>query len=249
MVAVLARGACAATPTTGPAERGEKGMGELIKELDSADYATRESATDALMHCSADQRPAIEAALMKTTSREAIARLEKVAVHLYMKERTSLDGKVGLMGVSMSAELIQLDPKSQNFQNCIVVWKTQPGFPAAEELKPGDRLIALNGERFPADMSREEFRKAINVAGGGAVLTFTLVRDGKTMDARVKLAGLREEDVPFIMQIVETRDRIAEEYRASLRTGRTAAAIEQNNPPARTLNDRNYVSPYDAIPR
>ncbi|MGN6369939.1 MAG: hypothetical protein ACTHN5_16910 [Phycisphaerae bacterium] len=226
---------------TQPSEGGGKPIAELIREVDSPDYATREAATDALMRLPGERHTEIEAALAKTVSAEAIARLEKVAVHLYMKQHTNFKGKFGLMGVSMAYEMVQLDPKSPNYQTCIVVWKTQPGFPAAEVLKPADRLIAVNGEpfqtEFPGQDPRDAFRRMINRAGGGAVLNFTLIRDGKVMEAKVRLAGLREEDVNFILQIVEERDRAAELYRASLKTGRTAGAAEQQSLPPATMYD------------
>ncbi|HEY3788634.1 MAG TPA: hypothetical protein VGL71_07255 [Urbifossiella sp.] len=226
---------------TQPSDSPSKSVADLVKDVDSADYAAREAATQALMHLSPDHRPEIEAALAKTSNQEAITRLEKVAVHLFMKEQTTFGGKVGLMGVSMSSEMVQLDPKSA-WQTCIVVWKTQPGFPSAEVLQPADRLIAINGEPFPAPLPgqdpRDVFRAMINDAGGGAVLTFTLIRNGKMMDVRVRLAGL--EDKSFIVQIVEARDRAAEDYRASLKTGRTLAEEQHDLAPANL---------YDGIPR
>jgi hypothetical protein len=240
MFSLLLLGSAASGAATQPSDVGGKSVAELVKDVESPDYAAREAATNALMRLSTDHRGEIEAALAITSNQEAIARLEKVAVHLFMKEQTSFDGKVGLMGVSMSAEKVQLDPRSQTYTNCIVVWKTQPGFPAAEVLQPADRLVAINGEPFPMEAAgqdpREIFRAMINQAGGGAVLNFTVIRSGKMMDVKVRLAGLREEDIHFIMQIVEARDRSAEEYRASLKTGRTISA-EQHDRPSASLND------------
>ena len=234
----------AASPATQPSSSAGKSVADLIKDVESPDYAAREAATQALMRLSADHRPEIEAALAKTSNQEGITRLEKVAVHLFMKEQTTFEGKIGLMGVSMASEMVQLDPKSPTYQTCIVVWKTQPGFPAAEVLQPADRLIAVNGEPFPPEAPgqdpRETFRRMINSAGGGAVLNFTLIRNGKMMDVKVRLAGIREEDVNFILQIVEARDRAAEDYRASLRTGRTVVVEAQHSlPPANLYDGKN----------
>src|SRR5579864_607697 len=102
------RGAEPATPSSPQA----KSVGQLVADVGSPDYATREAATRALLKLSPDYRSEIEAMLERTSNEEAIARLEKVAVHLYMKPQISLVGPVGLMGVRMSTEIVQLDPKS-----------------------------------------------------------------------------------------------------------------------------------------
>jgi hypothetical protein len=151
----------------------------------------------------------------------------------------------------MSSEMVQLDSRSSTWQTCIVVWKTQPGFPSAEVLQPADRLIAVNGEPFPAPLPgqdpREVFRAMINDAGGGALLNFTLIRNGKRMDVKVRLAGLRDEDKNFILQIVEARDRAAEDYRASLKTGRSLAEEQHDLPPANLYDSRPVHA--DGLPR
>ena len=239
----------------------EKSVAQLVADVGSADYGTRDGATWALMKLSADHRPEIEAALARTSNEEAIARLEKVAVHLFMKAQTGFEGKTGLMGIRMSAEAVQLDPKNQVYQACIVVWKTQPGFPAAEVLQSADRLVAVNGTPFPMAMDPDAFkalmkgvglpyngddnittlvdgfRKMVNVAGGGKELTFTVIRNGKALDVKVKLAGLGDEDSnPNLLgQMVDRRDQMAEEYRANLKTGRAAAVAVQRDAGAQYL--------------
>ncbi|HUO07239.1 MAG TPA: PDZ domain-containing protein [Phycisphaerae bacterium] len=226
--------ATAVVSTTAPADRS---VAQLIEDVQSADYTTREAATQALMRLSPYHRGEIEAALARTSNEEAITRLEKAAVHLYMKPQISLSGEVGFLGVHMTDELLQLDPKSGAVQSCIVVWKTQPGFPSAEVLEPGDRIIGINGERFSPDMSPDLFKEMIQKSRGGSVLQLSLIRNGRLMDVKVQLAGLRSEDTnpAAIADIVGARDRAAAEYRASLKTGRSGPlATDRDEPP------RNY---------
>jgi hypothetical protein len=223
------RGASGAEATTAPADQS---VTQLIQDVQSADYNTREAATQALMRISPDHRPEIEAGLARTSNEEAITRLEKVAVHLFMKPQISLAGDVGFLGVHMTGEAMQLDSKSPTVQSCIVVWKAQPGFPSAEVLEPGDRIIGINGDRFPPDMSPDVFKERIQKAGGGSVVEFSLIRNGKLIDVKVQLAGLRSEDTnpAAIAQIVDARDRAAAEYRASLKTGRGGPLAAQPEP-------------------
>ena len=215
----------------------QKSVAELVHDLQSREYGVRQAATLALMRLTPEHRSDMELALAHTSNEETIARLERVAVHLFMKAQTSFNGKIGLMGVRLSTEMVQVDPKNAAYQSCVVVYKTQLGFPAAEVLEPADRLIAVNGEKFPLNMSIDSFRKMINDAGGGAVIPFTLIRNGKVMDVKVRLAGLTD-DINTLVQLVDGRERAAEEYRQSLKTGRRESLVAHDGAPAGNEKDR-----------
>jgi len=222
----------------GGQEPGGKSLADLVGELRSPQYGVREAATQELMRLPAERRSDIEIALAHATDEETVVRLEQVAVHLFMKAQTSSEGKIGLMGVRLSTEPVQVDPKNTTYQMSVIVWKTQPGFSAAEELEPADRLIALNGVPFPLNMSTDEFRGMINAAGGGAVLPFTVIRNGKVIEVKVRLGGLRPEDMNALEQIVQLRDQAAEGYRESLKRGVEGETLVVHVEAPANLDDR-----------
>ncbi len=137
-------------------------MSALLRDLHSTRYATREAATLGLMRLDAERGAEVEAALARETDPETVTRLKRVAVHLYMKVRTPLAGDIGVLGILLRTEAIQLDPKNSTVQMAVVVMKTQPGFPSAEALENGDRILGINGERFTYQSSSIDFQRKIN---------------------------------------------------------------------------------------
>jgi PDZ domain len=191
----------------------------LVGELRAADFATRERGTVGLMGLSAGRLSEVQEALAKESDPEVIARLERAAVHLFMKARTGLQGDVGVLGITLQPGLVQLDAKSPAVAMSIMVVKAQPGFPAAEVLEPFDQVIAVNGERFFQADASEAFRGKVNATAPGEVVRMTIVRDGKVMEVGVKVAGLAERDVPLFKDIVAKREEIAREFLAAFVVG------------------------------
>src|SRR6185436_16467284 len=93
----------------------------------------------------------------KETDSEAIARLTEVACHLYLKPRTPLKGKISLLGLQFDTALMRLDPRTDEIAMTVCVKELKPGFPAAQALEVGDRLIAINGKKFPEEMASTDF--------------------------------------------------------------------------------------------
>ena len=141
--------------------------------------------------------------LAHETDPEAASRLERVAVHLLMKAHTPLGGDIGVLGISLQMEAVQLDPKRPTVQMTVLVMKTQPGFPAAEELEPCDRILGINGERFTLQTSADDFRRKINDTPPGTVMQISVLREGKILEVSVRVAGLRTEDAPLLKSIVD----------------------------------------------
>ncbi len=191
----------------------------LIHNLHSTSYPVREAATLGLMRLGAERRSDVEQALARETDPESVVRLERAAVHLFMKARTSMEGEIGVLGISLLLEAVQLDPKSPRVQMAVVVIKTQPGFPAAESLEPADRILGIDGEWFTLQSDSDRFRKQINETRPGTVVMLTVLRDGKRMDIPVRVAGLRMQDAPLFQAIVRQRDAAAAEYAAGLKSG------------------------------
>jgi C-terminal processing protease CtpA/Prc len=229
--------------TTAPADP----LAALIQQLHSPRYATRAAATQELLHLNPDRRPMIEEALAHETDPEAATRLEQVAVHLLMKGRTLIEGDIGVLGISLQMEAVQLDPKQPTVQMSIVVLKTQPGFPAAEELDPCDRILGINGERFTLQTTADDFRRKINDTPPGTVLQFSVLRDGKRLDIPVRVAGLRTEDAPLLLAIVQQRDSLIASYLESLPNGAKSKPLVIADDAAAAGGDRRIEGVMPAI--
>jgi hypothetical protein len=142
-------------------------LAKLIEALSSPQFTTREEATYALLRLPTNRRPDIETALARTTDAEAIARLTRVALHLFLKGQTPLVGTAALLGIAPNIEPVRLGKNNGDLRMCVAVGETQLGFPAAEQLRCGDRIMAINGRNFALDLTFEEFRQTINAQTPG----------------------------------------------------------------------------------
>jgi hypothetical protein len=218
------------------AEEGRAGAGlsALVESLKSAKFAEREEATQALMRWPVERRSDIEDVLARETDMEVITRLTRVAVHLMLKSRTSLSGPVSLLGITLSVEVLPLTGKerAEDLRSAVVVTGVQPGFPAAEVLQPGDRIVAADGKSFEAGFTFEDFRGLVGRKRAGTVLQVTVMRSGKEMRTGVRLAGLSEQEMLSVNEFVNQRLRDSAAYVKSLKTGVEvkAAVIKDNNP-------------------
>jgi predicted metalloprotease with PDZ domain len=242
--AVLAAGADSPAPSTAdPSDP----VSTLIQQLHSPRYAVRETATLELLRLSADHRPAIEQALAHESDPEAAMRLQRAAVHLLMKARTPIGGDIGVLGISLMIEAVQLDPRRPNVQMTVVVIKTQPGFPAAEVLEPCDRILGINGERFTLQTSADDFRRKINDTPPGTVMQVSVLRDGKILELPVRVAGLRTEDAPLLMSIVQQRDALITSYTESLVDGSKSKPLVIRDESGASDNERRSEGVLPAI--
>jgi PDZ domain len=229
--------------TTGPSDP----VATLIRQLHALRYAARESATFDLLRLPPDHRAAIENALAHETDPEAATRLERVAVHLLMKAHTSLGGDIGVLGISLQMEGVQLDPKRPTVQMTVLVMKTQPGFPAAEELEPCDRILGINGERFTLQTSADDFRRKINDTPPGTVAQISVLREGKILELPVRVAGLRTEDAPLLKSIVDQRDALITSYTESLVNGSKSKPLVIRDESGASDNERRIDGVLPAI--
>jgi hypothetical protein len=142
-----------------------------------------------------------------------------VALHLYMKASTPLEGKASMLGIALSLETLRLGEKGNEVRAAITVMELQPGFPAAEILRPGDRIVAVNGEALPEDFTIQEFQQFINTSKPGSKVRLTVVRGKEQLKLDVPLAGLKEAGAPFITEFMSQRMMRAESYLLELKTG------------------------------
>jgi hypothetical protein len=160
-----------------------------VRDLHSPTFKTRDLATTSLMRLPPQRLEEVVAALQKESDDEASARLLRVAVHLFLRAQTPLQGEVGMLGIALAIETVHL-PGRVDVSGAVAVTEVQPGFPAEEYLKTGDRLVAINGEAFPEDQEVASFRDRVNTTPPGSLVRFSVVRDGRLMNISVPLAGL-----------------------------------------------------------
>jgi hypothetical protein len=200
-----------------------KPIRELIEQLHSPVFATREAATFALMRLDPADEDIVRAAAEAETDSEAFARLVEVAVHLHLRARTPLTGQQAALGITLNIEPVRIGPRAEPTAS-VAVMSIEPGFPAEEVLKPGDRIVAVDGQTFPLDLDVVAFRDRINLTRPGSAVHFTIVRDGKVMKADVVLAGLSNDT--SLANLVDERRNTAEAYVGNIVA---SAAIERRS--------------------
>ncbi len=74
----------------------------------------------------------------------------------------------------------------------IHVMHTLAGFPGHLHLRPGDLIVAFDGNPLPEDLGRAGFNKLIQSRSAGQVVEMTLLRDRQRLAVWLRLAGLSE---------------------------------------------------------
>jgi hypothetical protein len=227
-----------------------------VHDLHSPIYKTREAATTALLRLPAARADEVNAALEKERDDEAFTRLLAVAVHLDVRKRMPKAGDLAMLGITLGLETVHLAGHAE-LSGAVAVNEVQPGFPAEEYLKPGDRLVALNGEAFPADMDVTSFRERISGSPPGSVLRFTLVRSGRLMNAAVPLAAV-PGNVP-LTTFVDARRTEAQQFVDDHRRIASAPLVLPDPPaadgfeirilPAGAARPEDLIGPPDQIAR
>lgn len=213
-----------------PAER-QPGpdVARWVEGLHSLDFRVRDAATINLMQLDVSREAEVRFALSHEKDDEAAARLLKAAIHLQMKLRTPTQGAVGLLGISLWTEPMRLNSHS-DLIGTVVVTEVQPGFPAEEFLKAGDRIVTLDGEGFLPDVSLDYFKSRIMGSTPGRPLHLTFVRNGRMMKADVPLVAAPQTEP--LMQYIEERRGLVDSL--------AAAFLPAAHPPLR-LPDPDHV--------
>ena len=131
-------------------------LAPLIEALCSSVYQERDQATQALLRLPPDRLSDIVAALERESDSEAVARLMQVAAHLYLKPRTAMqrpsllglwfkEEMVSMLGLRFKLDPVRIDPHDEDLSMTIAVTELQPGFPAYQILRLGDRIVGING--------------------------------------------------------------------------------------------------------
>jgi predicted metalloprotease with PDZ domain len=154
--------------------------------------------------------PAVESALRQAQDPETVARLKRVGLHLHLKAETGFQGPLALLGIAFSLEPVQIGVHGEPMMSAEVVY-TEPGFPAAEALRSGDRLVGMGGKAFGITMSEDNFRARISGSEAGSVVKFMVIRNGRLMQLAVRLAAV-PAGVMDLQSYVDSRHASAAAY-------------------------------------
>lgn len=213
-------------------------LAPLIAALRSTTFAEREAATRTLLRLPPPRLKDVVDALAVESDAEAIARLTQVAGHLYLKPRTSvrmLDSFLGgwfkqpnplartcMLGTKFKLEWVKLHPTDTAPTMTVVITELQPGFPAAQTLINGDRIITFDGKGFPGDLSvddRSHFQKRVFDLWPRQMVPVSLLRDGKVLELPVQLAGMPGAGAMDLAEQVDLRGTELARFLARLKTG------------------------------
>lgn len=166
-------------------------VAQAIRLLDAEGWRQREAAHGFLLRQDPRIRSVLEEELIRTRSAEAAWRLRTIAVHQFLKARTAMEGDMPLLGISLSLEVVDVDGESRP---AVVVMGVQPGFPAAEELQAGDRIVGADGDAFEGAYTVDDFRGMVAGKRPGNMLALDVLRGGEVTALRVRLAGIPAGD-------------------------------------------------------
>jgi hypothetical protein len=217
-----ARMACAAdaaaTTTTAPAADATPWRTRVlaaIAQLHAPTWAERQAADETLLRQPPAARVLVEQALSADADPETRGRLESIALHLYLKEQTPTTGAASILGITLPP--LAPDPDAQA-PGSIMVVSVLPGFNAAEVLKPGDLILAIDGEALPPRTSAETFRDLVNPRPPNGPLHLRIKREGQVMTVDVQPAGIDEPGLDELMQFSQQRAALAKAYLQDLQT-------------------------------
>lgn len=222
----------------------------LVKALQSSIFSEREEANLALLRLPPGRLDDVVKALAVETDAEAIERLTRVAAHLYLKPRTWLATKPSLLGVwfqgpsltmlgvKFKMDAVKLKPDDPAPTMTVMVTEIQPGFPAMQTLRNGDRIVAVGGIGFPLDIPAEDsdyFRTRVAELWPGGVAPMTILRDGKLLGLGVQTTGLPLDGPSTPTAMVNRRTAALNAFLETLKTG-DKSQVRANTPTKRSVS-------------
>ena len=176
------------------AQSGEMPLSQRIGQLDSSDYAQRQSATQLLMQSQVVTDEQLDDFYQKATSPEQKNRLEQIALHRVLRQWVSNIKVVKSAGGSVGIQIYAINPKTHPLYEQGGIWikSTLPGFPAHELLHVGDLIVAVNGMPVSAKGTGVELTKVfislIEPHPTGSSIEFTVMRGSEAMQVQCPIA-------------------------------------------------------------
>jgi hypothetical protein len=183
----------AETPTESPTEARSDRLADsssepssLLRDLDDPDYATRERATRQLLADASINPEALRSLYAASRTAEQRHRLRRAMLHHLTKriihERFP-NPTAGAIGISMQ-------PAEPDADEGVVVRWLLLGFPGAERLRVGDRIVAYDGVSLRG-LGREAVQRlslATRERASGDTMSLRVVRDGRAQDVSLVLS-------------------------------------------------------------
>jgi S1-C subfamily serine protease len=122
---------------------------------------------------------------------------------------------VRITGLSFEANTESEGPDAGRVS--IGVTEVQPGFPAAQALFPGDRILGIDGEMFGKSMDWNQFRTIVTSHMAGTTVHFAVLRDGKTLDVAVQTVFLAPSEK--VQAAMDQREEATRRFLQTLHSG------------------------------
>jgi S1-C subfamily serine protease len=201
-------------PERGPVV-GSVDVATAIAQLADTSSEIRYQAEKKLLRQGPKALPLVTEALVKSRDFEQTIRLRKIATHLFIRPLNTLEGH-GLLGVTLQGTQVCINPKTGEMRPGVVIVDSPqaaftggivPGFPAAECVELGDRILGLDGEDLPEEQTLAYFRQQVAAHTPGQMVRLHLVRGTKELTVEVPVMGSESVESPQIGKRAEWLDQ------------------------------------------
>ena len=194
----------------GVSVRAQPAAGAALSDLGSSDCVTREAATRRLMADRAVTLEQIKRLYALADLPEQRHRLVEVARHHVLRAaQEQLDaGGAASVGVSLMPSRMSPEQTPGLNRAAVAVVVTFPGFPGHVYLRPGDLVVAIDGEPIPSDLPQQQivphFQQAVRRRRPGEMIRLSFFRDQEMRDVQFEMASL-----PALEQMYDARRQAA----------------------------------------
>lgn len=185
---------------------GSEDVATAIIQLADTSSEIRYQAEKNLLRQGPKALPLVSEALVKSRDFEQTIRLRKIATHLFIRPLNTMEGH-GLLGITLQETQVCINPKTGEMRSGVVIVESPqaaftggivPGFPAAECVELGDRILGLDGEELPDEQTLVYFRQQVAAHTPGQMVRLQLIRGMKELTVEVPVMGSESVESPQI---------------------------------------------------
>ncbi|MFG0248775.1 MAG: PDZ domain-containing protein [Phycisphaeraceae bacterium JB051] len=164
-------------------QTGELSLSSRLGQLDHAEYAIRQQATEQLMQEVQLTDEQLNELYQQAKTPEQRYRLEEIALHRCLKAWISQVKNYSNQPGSIGIHLSEVKPISQPLLESggVMVQDTLPGMPAHEVLRAGDVIVEVNQQPLVAASDKlgvdSTFKNLIQAHRAGTTIEFKVIRD------------------------------------------------------------------------